>query len=175
MVFIYLIIKILFIGMFYLGDSSLTSLGEIQISNSVFSQIKSDGGNGTIAYFDIRSYEKILVVNCTFEYCTGASSGGVFHLDTNTNYTYLDNVKFMYNDATRGVDIYCSRATCMSKVVTPDNPPVVEMVVKDTCSTSSISIQREGSDINPNYIPLCPNSCIDSDDSSKCKDDCVKF
>jgi hypothetical protein len=64
----------------------------------------------------------------------------------------------------------------MSKVVTPGNPPVVEMVIKDPCSTPLFSIQRRSDDErNPNYIPLCPNLCADPDDSSKWKDDCVKF
>jgi hypothetical protein len=61
--------------MFYLRDNTSSSLGQIQISNSNFSEIKSDAGNGTIAYFNIRSYEKILVANYSSEYCTGASSG----------------------------------------------------------------------------------------------------
>jgi hypothetical protein len=113
------------------------------------------------------------VENCTFEYCTGADKGGVFYLDLNTFHITLENVSFLYNFASSGIngsDLFCGKADCMTQdVINREN----------TCSTSKYSILRNSvtgtNPKNPEFIPLCTTNPCNADIPDTCKEECVSF
>jgi hypothetical protein len=153
-----------------------SSLKKILFSNSSFSEINSNNINGGVAYIRVVTYENVVVENCTFEHCNGASKGGVFYLYGTNPYIYLKNVKFLNNsaiDSVNGNDIFCESSSCL----TATGKTIID---DDTCTTSlnsvRLGVKPTDGNVYPDYISFCVStSCPQYTDGGNCGDKCYVF
>jgi hypothetical protein len=167
---------VLFVGLFHCRqNSSSPSTYSVEISDSKFDEIISTGSavDGGVIFFQVYSYDKIYVKNCTFEFCMGATRGGVFYLFSNTVSINLEKVKLLFNTATTGSDIYCANKSCSIIIATDDT---VTCSTNDKESAHSLTIPLTVT-LFDHIKLLCTdtNPCVDETDTGKCKTSCVRF